>query len=781
MESGIEIISLFWILISAFLVFLMQAGFTMLETGLVRAKNSVNIALKNVLDFLIAIIFFYAIGFGLMFGEDSFLGTISLNGFFLDGFNEPFDIALFIFQLMFAGTAATIVSGAVAERMSFKGYAFISFVITAFIYPISGHWIWNEGGWLNQLGFLDFAGSTVVHSLGAWVGLVGTMMIGARYGRFDLKNPDGIPHFNLTLATLGVFLLWFGWFGFNGGSTLEANNEVPKILLNTILGSAGGGGSTFLFLILSKKYVSVPKMLNGVLGGLVSVTAGCAFIDPLSAFLIGAMSGGVVYYGDRLLIRLKIDDPICAIPVHGFAGAFGTLAFVVFMPKEMWVNGSLVDQILVQILGVASVFLWAIVTAYFVFWFLKQKRLLRISLEDELMGLNISEHGVKMSWVDMVNTTKVIINKGDYSKRIEVEEQTEAGEVAEYFNELLDDLQAKVLILDDISRGNFDIKALKPKSDEDILTISMNNMISNLKEMMDEIHKKQEDLNNLNIELEDRVKERTSELAKANDELSTTIDDLKETQGQLIEAEKMASLSQLVAGVSHEINTPVGNAVTAASSIMERQDEFMQLYTNGKMKRTDLDHFLEVLSEGINIVLSNLNRAHNLIQSFKKVSVDQSVEIQEEFNIKEYFENIRLSISPTLKRRQIELEINCPDELVIKSDPGLFSQVVTNLAMNALVHAYDESDSGKMTIDFKDENSSVTMQFIDDGKGIPEDIVEKIFDPFFTTKRGEGGSGLGLHIIYNIVTQQLGGTIKCFSKPNKGTTFEIKIPKGGIG
>ncbi len=773
-----EIMSLFWILIAAFLVFLMQAGFTMLETGLVRAKNSVNIALKNILDFLIAIIFFYAIGFGLMFGEDSFSGLISLNGFFLDGFDKPFDIALFIFQLMFAGTAATIVSGAVAERMSFKGYAFISFMITAFIYPVSGHWIWNEGGWLNQLGFMDFAGSTVVHSLGAWVGLVGTIMIGARYGRFDLKNPDGIPHFNLTLATLGVFLLWFGWFGFNGGSTLEASNEVPKILLNTILGSAGGGGSTFLFLILSNKYVSVPKMLNGVLGGLVSVTAGCAFIDPTAAFLIGVMSGGVVYYGDRLLIKLKIDDPICAIPVHGFAGAFGTLIFVIFMPSYMWVNGSLIEQIAVQLLGVVTVFSWSVATAYFVFWFLKKKKLLRISLEDELMGLNLSEHGVKMSWVDMVNTTKSIINKGDYSKRIEVEEQTEAGEVAEYFNELLDDLQSKILILDDISRGNFDIKPLTPKSEEDILTISMNNMISNLKEMMDKIQKNQEALSSLNKELEDRVKDRTKELAKANEELSLTIENLKDTQDQLIEAEKMSSLSQLVAGVSHEINTPIGNAVTAASFMMERKDEFVSLYQNGKMKRTDLDELLSSLNEGISIVLSNLDRAHNLIQSFKKVSVDQNVDIQEEIDIKEYFENIRLSISPTLKKRQIELEVNCPEDLKIKSYPGLFSQVVTNLAMNALTHAYEEGDSGKMVVDFIDDRESVVMRFSDDGKGIPEDIVEKIFDPFFTTKRGEGGSGLGLHIIYNIVTQQLGGTIKCKSELNVGTTFEIKIPKG---
>lgn len=770
MENSIDTLSMFWILIAAFLVFIMQAGFAMLETGLVRAKNSVNIAIKNVIDFLIAIIVFYAVGFGFMFGNDSFAGILSLDGFFLDGFTSPYGITLFIFQLMFAGTAATIVSGAVAERMSFKGYAFVSAVITAMIYPMSGHWIWNEHGWLKELGFLDFAGSTVVHSLGAWIGLVGTVMIGARYGRFDMKNSEGIPHFNLTLATLGVFLLWFGWFGFNGGSTLEANDKVPQILLNTILASAGGGVATFVFLMLFTEYVSVPKVLNGVLGGLVAITAGCAYVEPMSALLIGILSSIIVYNGDKLLIKLKIDDPVGAIPVHGFAGVFGSIIFVLFMPKELLHNNSIIDQLLVQSLGVFVVFLWASITAYFMFLFLKKQGLLRVTLEDELIGLNISEHGMKMTWVDTVNTTKEIIGKGDYTKRIDFEEQTEAGEVAEYFNILLDDLQEKIFILDDVSRGNFDIQPISPKSEKDILTISLNNMTANLREMMEKIQKNQEDL-------ELRVENRTVELAKTNETLNDAIKNLKETQDQLIEAEKMSSLSQLVAGVSHEINTPVGNAVTAASSLQERKNDFREIYITGKMKRFDLDEFLEFLEEGTSIILSNLDRAHNLIQSFKKVSVDQNLEIKEDINIRDYFENIRLSIIPSLRKRNIQLLFNCENNITIKSYPGLFSQVVTNLAMNALTHAYEDKESGVITVSFFKNEHNITMQFSDDGKGIPEEIIEKIFDPFFTTKRGSGGSGLGLHIIYNIITKQLGGTIKCFSEVGIGTTFEITIPE----
>jgi Amt family ammonium transporter len=498
----------------------MQAGFTMLETGLVRAKNSVNIAMKNVLDFLIATIFFYALGFALMFGEGSVLGLFGTQGFFLSGFSKPDEYTLFIFQLMFAGTAATIVSGSVAERMSFKGYALISLLVTALIYPVSGHWIWNSEGWLAQMGFMDFAGSTVVHSLGAWIGLVGTFMIGARHGRFDKNGkPKDIPHFNLTLVTLGVFLLWFGWFGFNGGSTLEANNDVPLILLNTILASAAGGFGAFMISMFKENHASVSKMLNGILGALVGITAGCAYTTPEASLFIGLFSGIIVYIGEDFLLKLKIDDPVSAVSVHGFAGAFGTLIIPFVVADSLLSTGSTFEQFKVQLIGVLAVMGWSVITAIIIFAFLKKAKLLRISLEDEMIGLNISEHGVKMSWLDTINTTKEIIEKGDYTKRVEVESQTEAGEVAEYFNDMLDDLQDKIHVLNKISKGELEVEGLNPKSNQDILSHSMGTMIVNLKDMMENLEYKQEELQNLNNDLEDRVDQRTKDLSSALGEL----------------------------------------------------------------------------------------------------------------------------------------------------------------------------------------------------------------------------------------------------------------------
>jgi Amt family ammonium transporter len=385
-----------WTLIAAVLVFFMQAGFAMVETGFTRAKNAVNIMMKNLMDFSIGSLGYWAIGFGLMFGATQ-TGWFGTDGFFFSDFakeKDPWLYAFWMFQVVFAATAATIVSGAMAERTKFVAYLFYSLAISAFIYPVFGSWAWGSlfhgKGWLENLGFIDFAGSTVVHSIGGWAALAGAIVLGPRLGKF---GPDGkpraIPGHNIPLATLGVFILWFGWFGFNAGSTTTANTDIALIAVNTSLAAAAGTvGALFIAWILFKKPEGT-MTLNGTLAGLVAITAGCANVTPSSAVIIGFLAGVLVVYSVLFLERVfKIDDPVGAISVHGVCGAFGTLAAGVFNAE-----GATLQIIGVQALGVAAAFVWSFTACLILFKTLKATIGLRVSKEEEMEGLDIEEHG----------------------------------------------------------------------------------------------------------------------------------------------------------------------------------------------------------------------------------------------------------------------------------------------------------------------------------------------------------------------------------------------------
>jgi Amt family ammonium transporter len=396
-----------WILLTAVLVFFMQAGFAMVETGFTRAKNAVNIAMKNLMDFSVGTLAFWAVGFGLMFGADRF-GLFGGSGFFLSGANPATaeglrTFAFWMFQVVFAATAATIVSGAMAERTRFVAYLIYSFVISLFIYPISGHWIWG-GGWLGNLGFVDFAGSTVVHSLGGWCALVGAVLLGPRVGKYVRCNGQisvkAIQGHNLPLATLGVLILWFGWFGFNAGSTVAGTDlSIAFIAVNTNLAAVAGAiGAMFLSWIRSKK-PDISMSLNGALAGLVGITAGCADVSPGSAILIGLIAGVIVELSVELIDKvLHVDDPVGAVSVHGVCGAWGTLAVGLFAQPEygglagLFFGGGL-KQLGVQALGVVSVFGWTVAASLVLFGLLKVTIGLRVSPEEELRGLDIGEHG----------------------------------------------------------------------------------------------------------------------------------------------------------------------------------------------------------------------------------------------------------------------------------------------------------------------------------------------------------------------------------------------------
>ncbi len=386
-----------WTLVAAALVFFMQAGFAMVEAGFTRAKSAINIMMKNMMDFSIGSIIFWAIGFGIMFGATS-NGFFGMSDFFLSSWSGPdgdqWVLAFWMFQVVFAGTAATIVSGAMAERTKFVAYLCYSVFICGIIYPVFGSWAWGSlfhgNGWLEKLGFIDFAGSTVVHSVGAWCALAGAIVLGPRTGKYGPKGEvRAIPGHNIPLAALGVFILWLGWFGFNPGSTTTADTSIAMIFVNTNQAAAAGAISAmFVSWILFKK-PEIGMTLNGALAGLVAITAGCANVSPGSSIIIGLIAGVLVVLAVLFIDhKLKIDDPVGAVSVHGVCGAWGTLAAGLFN-----MGGTSLKMITTQLIGIGACFVWAFGIALILFKVIDMIVGLRVSQEEELEGVDIIEHG----------------------------------------------------------------------------------------------------------------------------------------------------------------------------------------------------------------------------------------------------------------------------------------------------------------------------------------------------------------------------------------------------
>jgi Amt family ammonium transporter len=391
-----------WILVTAVLVMFMQPGFAMVEAGFTRTKNTANILMKNLMDFSIGSIIFWLLGYTLMYGDDigGFLGKISFF-FSSNEINGVPDLASLMFQTVFAATAATIVSGAVAERTKFSSYIIFSIVITAIIYPISGHWVWG-GGWLSSMAtpFHDFAGSSVVHSVGAWVGLTGAIVIGPRLGKYTAEGKArAIPGQNLAFGALGVFILWFGWFGFNPGSQLAAAGPdnakaISHIFITTNLAAAAGGVTAMFVTWMKYKRPGLSLTLNGVLAGLVAITAGCDVVSPGGAIIIGILAGILLVFGVEFIDKvLKVDDPVGAVSVHGLNGALGTLLVGVFSTSNGLLYGGGAAQLGSQFIGVLAIGAWAIATGFILFFILKKTVGVRVSRRIEEEGLDIYEHG----------------------------------------------------------------------------------------------------------------------------------------------------------------------------------------------------------------------------------------------------------------------------------------------------------------------------------------------------------------------------------------------------
>jgi Amt family ammonium transporter len=387
-----------WTCIAAFLVFFMQAGFAMVEVGFTRAKNACNILMKNLMDFSIGSLTFWLVGFGLMFGATS-TGLFGTTNFLYDAGDNNFNWAFLIFQTVFCATAATIVSGAMAERTKFSSYLIYTVGITVIVYPIFGSWAWgglfDGGGWLEKLGFLDFAGSTVVHSIGGWAGLAGAIVLGTRIGKYSGKHITPIPGHSIPLAALGVFILWLGWFGFNPGSTTAVGGgSFAYIAVTTNLSAAAAAvGAMITSWILFKK-PDPSFTLNGALAGLVAITAGCDCLPVHFAALTGLLAGVIVVLSCVFFDKIHVDDPVGAISVHGVCGAWGTLAVGLFAKEVGLVASGSAAQLGIQALGVLAAFLWSFPVSFAIFYAIKATVGLRVDPEEELDGLDIVEHGI---------------------------------------------------------------------------------------------------------------------------------------------------------------------------------------------------------------------------------------------------------------------------------------------------------------------------------------------------------------------------------------------------
>ncbi|MCX7923751.1 MAG: ammonium transporter [Clostridia bacterium] len=414
-----------WILLAAALVFFMEAGFAMLEAGFVRAKNSLNIIMKVFIDCCAGLLGYWVLGFAVMYGADKF-GIFGTTGFFAQGsmsnlpvlaqFGLPVEV-YWMFQAAFAVAVATIVSGAVAERMKFVPYMVFSFLATAIIYPVAGHVVWNPEGIFAKMGMLDFAGSAAVHAVGGWASLAAVIVLGPRIGKYKKDGTANvIPAHNIPLAALGAFILWFGWFGFNPGSALNGlDGNIAHVVVTTNLAAAAGGFATAIFTLLRYGKVDASMTINGALAGLVSITAGCGYVNMASAVVIGAIGGVLVVIAVEMIDKVRADDPVGAIAVHGVCGSFGTLAVGLFGSvngaKGLFFGGGF-KLLGIQAAGLLAVSIWAFATTFIVFKIMKATVGIRVSTEEEIEGLDISEHGMRAYAQSAIDDSIVLEDDG---------------------------------------------------------------------------------------------------------------------------------------------------------------------------------------------------------------------------------------------------------------------------------------------------------------------------------------------------------------------------------
>ncbi len=707
-------INALWVLISAFLVFVMQAGFLALEAGMTRNKNNIDVAMKNIVDFVISSVAFWLIGFPIMFGL-TYFGRLSL---FPDLSANTDLLLLFIFQVMFCGTTITILSGAIAERTRFDGYVIITILISAIVYPIFGQWVWALSpdnvavGWLAQLGFYDFAGSTVVHSVGGWSALAIAIIVGSRTGRFDENGKAvSIPKSNLPFVILGVLLLWFGWFGFNGGSVFAFNETTLLVIFNTIMGGSFGGGTGFILAIALKRRGDTDLILNGVLAGLVGITAGATVLDGFGIAITASVSAIVYWAGSLLLERLQIDDAVGAIPVHLGAGIWGTLAVGLFGNLELIGSGlARPNQILVQLLGIAICGAWTYTTVYGVMSVMNRVLSLRVSPENEYIGLNISEHGARSDMVDLLTAMQEQATTRDLTLRAPVEPFTQLGRVANYYNLVIDsleDAQAAILLT--------------------------------------------------NEDLEHRVEE----ISRANKKIS-------------LANEQVKSFANIL---SHDLRTPITSVRALVDEIQYELTEISTVINNSAEASADSKEAVsEFIPESLGMIDAAIEQMDKLTKQILIVAREESRPYEpQHLNMQTLIKRLIDAQTGILRERDIEVNLEyVPD---VFADDVMIQQVFTNLLSNAIKYL-DPSRKGKITIAGKETLTETIFSIEDNGLGIPESQSDRVFQLFRRVGKHSKieGNGFGLFYIRSMI-QRFDGDIWFESVEGVGTTFYVSLPK----
>jgi Amt family ammonium transporter len=801
-----------WTLTCAVLVFLMQAGFCLLESGMVRTKNSINVAVKNLLDSVVAISLFCVCGFSMMFGAD-YLGFIGVPGsveFWLD----PRLTTFCLFQLMFCSTAATIVSGAVAERMQLKGYVITAAIVSGLVYPICGHWVWGgtlpgtSPGWLASLGFVDFAGATTVHVVGGFAALAACIAVGPRR---SFRKSTAISGHSLPLTVLGCFLLWFGWWGFNGGSGLAINDNLPRILLNTQLGAAFGGLTAAIICIYRHKRVEVVPLICGILAGLVSVTGACHVLSPLSAAVSGVVGVFVCVLATEWLLKKGIDDVAGAFPVHGAAGIWGSLVFALFGP-ESELPGTRMYGLLVQLVGSLSVALFAFGVTFGALKLIRRFWRLRVRAGEEHRGLNMVEHGATNEVIDLLTEMHQHRKTGDYSRKVAVEQFTEAGQIASEYNRVIRRVDEEVRSHKETNAG-LNLERLRLQSVLQHVGVgiyqlsperrftSVNPMLvqtlgySSAAELLDlepisvtpwldgtanaEAYEAALCTESAIRNLETRIKDANGDetwllesLVPIRDDsgrlivwLGTVHDVTVQKQAMLAEVEiaqaKSQAKGEFLANMSHEIRTPL-NGVIGMLDLLGGQDLTEQS-----------SHYVSIARSSANTLLALIND----ILDFSKIEAGH-MEIEEiDFELRESVENTAEQFAIRAHMQKLELNCDVSSSLPYKvvGDPERLRQVLINLLANALKF----TPEGEINLRVAPTKKGIRFSVEDTGIGMTKEQCSRMFDAFTqadpSTTREYGGTGLGLAIGSHLVSQ-MGGQLCVDSVVGHGSTFYFDLP-----
>lgn len=574
-----------WTMTAMVLVFMMQAGFLLLEAGMTRTKNSISVAEKNLVDFLLAMMLFYIMGFAVMFGTSHGLfGWDNSLSFFSQ--SDDWTYTFFLFQAVFAGTAGTIVSGAVAERMQFAAYVWITAIIAIFIYPVIGHWGWgnllngDNETFLTKMGFIDYAGSTIVHSVGAWVALAAIIILGPRSGRFDKDGKaNRMEGHSLVLSTMGCLILWVGWVGFNGGSTTAGTPDFAHIIFNTMIAATFGGVTAFFVGKIMDGHFRPDAAINGILGGLVAITAGCDAVAGHGAAIIGASAGIVMYFAGMFLERiLKLDDVVGAIPVHGFCGAWGTLMVAFFATEEKLGGATRSEQFIAQAAGVGAAFAWAFGVAFILIYLLNKVVKIRVSPEAEKMGLNTSEHGTTLGTGLLQERLKeIVFGDGDLTKRVATDTGDESAELGWLFNKFVERVQGFAI---DIKKNAGELGVASQHLSGVASGIAENS--ENMREKSDTVSRSASDMSSkmgASSEVVNQVSADIQEISSSSHSISKSIAHISqaiaELNGSILEVSGSAENANKISTKASELSGTASSAIERLTKATGNIDEFV--------------------------------------------------------------------------------------------------------------------------------------------------------------------------------------------------------------